>query len=206
MISSEPAGHRSAPFKQSIPRRGLCRHPTARKDKRRRHLGWDGSLPPERTLMRSFCAPAPDAFCRPSAPRPTGGRPQTCAASSAIRSLAFSASIAVGAFVFEPIRLGKALLSHTRRPWRPRTLRRVSTTLASSDPHPRQKPRLGSGTDGRGSTDPLRHTRRARPLRRWTPRGHCGTTPIASLPRPPCGVCGTYRGFRVRGAPRQGRY
>lgn len=41
--------------------------------------------------------------------------------SLAMRSLAFSASIAVGALVFEPIRLGNTLLSQTRSPSMPRT-------------------------------------------------------------------------------------
>jgi hypothetical protein len=49
-------------------------------------------------------------------------------------SLAFSATIAVGALVFEPIKLGKILLSQIRRPEKPFTFMVGSTTALSSDP------------------------------------------------------------------------
>lgn len=49
-------------------------------------------------------------------------------------SLAFSATIAVGALVFEPIRLGKILLSQIRSPEKPFTFMAESTTALSSDP------------------------------------------------------------------------
>ena len=83
--------------------------------------------------------PAPDPCFRPGEISRLRGTPEPTVKIAdyqlpRTRSLAFSAIIIVGAFGFDPTRLGIAELSHIRIPSSPRTRNCGSTTAISSMP------------------------------------------------------------------------